>query len=46
MALEWFSASPTSTCRRHEIDAQLYVTRLLANFPSWPARDHDARLPD
>jgi hypothetical protein len=46
MALEWFSVSPTCTCRRHEIDAQLYVTPLLVNFPSRPARDHDAWLPD
>jgi transposase len=39
-------ASLTSTCRRHEIDPQLYLTQLLLNFPSWPARDLDAWLPD
>jgi len=39
-------ASLTSTCRRHEIDPQLYLTQLLVNFPSWPARDLDAWLPD
>src|ERR1035438_2664471 len=38
-------ASLTSTCRRHEIDPQLYLTRLLVNLPSWPARDLDAWLP-
>jgi transposase len=39
-------ASLTSTCHRHEIDPQLYFTQLLMNFPSWPARDLDAWLPD
>jgi len=39
-------ASLTSTCRRHEIDPQLYLTQLLVNLPSWPARDLDAWLPD
>jgi len=39
-------ASLTSTCRRHEIDSQLYLTQLLLNFPSWPVRDLDAWLPD
>ena len=39
-------ASLTSTCRRHEIDLQLYLTQLLVNLPSWPARDLDAWLPD
>jgi transposase len=39
-------ASLTSTCRRHEIDPQLYLTQLLVNFPSWPVRDLDAWLPD
>jgi transposase len=39
-------ASLTSTCRRHEIDPQLYLTQLLVNFPSWPARALDAWLPD
>jgi hypothetical protein len=39
-------ASLISTCRRHEIDPQLYLTQLLVNLPSWPARDLDAWLPD
>jgi len=39
-------ATLTSTCRRHEIDPQLYLTQLLVNLPSWPARDLDAWLPD
>jgi len=39
-------ASLTSTCRRHEIDPQLYFTQLLMNLPSWPARDVEAWLPD
>jgi hypothetical protein len=39
-------ASLTFICRRHEIDLQLYLTRLLLNLPSWPARDLDAWLPD
>jgi len=39
-------ASLTSTCRRHEIDPQHYLTQLLVNLPSWPARDLDAWLPD
>ena len=29
-------ASMTSTCRRHEINAELYHTQLLANLPSTP----------
>jgi len=39
-------ASLTSTCRRHEIDPQLYLTQLLVNLPSWPARGLDTWLPD
>ena len=39
-------ASLTSTCRRHEVDPQLYLTQLLMNLPAWPARDLDAWLPD
>jgi transposase len=39
-------ASLTSTCRRHAIDPQLYLTQLLLNLPSWPVRDLDAWLPD
>jgi hypothetical protein len=39
-------ASLTSTCRRHQVDPQLYLTQLLLNLPGWPARDLDAWLPD
>jgi transposase len=39
-------ASLTSSCRRHEMDPQLYFMQLLMNLPSWPANDIDAWLPD
>jgi transposase len=39
-------ASLTSTCRRHQVDPQLYLTQLLMNLPSWPVRDLDVWLPD
>ena len=39
-------ASLTSTCRRHDVDPQLYLTQLLMNLPAWPARDLDDWLPD
>ena len=39
-------ASLTSTCRRHEVDPQLYFTQLLVNLPSWPVSDLNAWLPD
>ena len=39
-------ASLTSTCRRHDVDPQLYLTQLLMNLPTWPQRDLDAWLPD
>ena len=39
-------ASLTSSCRRHEMDPQLYFIELLMNLPSWPASDLDAWLPD
>jgi transposase len=39
-------ASLTSSCRRHEMDPQLYFMQLLTNLPSWPANDIDAWLPD
>jgi len=39
-------ASLTSTCRRHEIDPQLYLTQLLMNLPTWRVRELDAWLPD
>jgi hypothetical protein len=39
-------ATLTSTCRRHQVDPQLYLTQLLMNLPSWPVHDLDACLPD
>jgi hypothetical protein len=39
-------ASLTSTCRRHDVDPQLYLTQLPVNLPTWPVRDLDAWLPD
>jgi transposase len=39
-------ASLTSTCRRHDIDPQLYLTQLLTNLPSAPDCDFSAWLPD
>jgi transposase len=39
-------ASLTSSCRRHEMDPQLYFMQLVMNFPSWPANDIYAWLPD
>src|SRR5437660_810854 len=39
-------ASLTSSCRRHDMDPHLYFMQLLANLPTWPARDLDAWLPD
>ena len=39
-------ASLTSTCRRHDVDPQLYLTQLFMNLPAWPARDLDDWLPD
>jgi len=39
-------SSFTSTCRRHSIDPQLYLTQLLVNLPAWPMRDLQAWLPD
>ncbi len=39
-------ASLTSTCRRHDVDPQLYLTQLLMNLPTWPHRDLDTWLPD
>lgn len=38
-------ASITSTCRRHEIDPQLYFTQLLTNLPTTPI-DYPNWLPD
>ena len=39
-------ASLTSTCRRHEVDPQRYLTQLLFNLPSLRVRDLPAWLPD
>jgi hypothetical protein len=39
-------ASLTSTCRRHEVDPQLYLTQLLVNLPSARLSDLPAWLPD
>jgi transposase len=39
-------SSITSTCRRHEIDPQLYLTQLLANLPATPMSQLEQWLPD
>ena len=39
-------SSLTSTCRRHEIDPQHYLTQLLTNLPGTPMSELDAWLPD
>jgi transposase len=39
-------SSLTSTCRRHEIDPQVYLTQLLANLPSTSMSQLDHWLPD
>jgi transposase len=39
-------ASLTSTCRRHDIDPQIYLTQLLTNLPASPDGDLSAWLPD
>jgi transposase len=39
-------ASLTSTCRRHDMDPQLYLTQLLVNLPALKLRDLPAWLPD
>jgi len=39
-------ASLTSTCRRHEIDPQIYLTQLLANLPLTSEGDLSGWLPD
>lgn len=39
-------ASFTSTCRRHEIDVQRYLTQLLTNLPDHPMSTLDDWLPD
>jgi len=39
-------SSLTSTCRRHAINPQTYLTQLLANLPDTPPNRVDAWLPD
>ena len=39
-------SSITSTCRRHGIDPQFYLTQLLTNLPSTPTSQIDMWLPD
>jgi hypothetical protein len=36
----------TSTCRRHDLNPQLYLTQLLANLPDTPVSQLDRWLPD
>jgi len=36
----------TSTCRRHHIDPQRYLTQLLANLPDTPISQLEQWLPD
>jgi len=39
-------SSLTSTCRRHDINPQAYLTQLLANLPDTPIGDVDQWLPE
>lgn len=39
-------ASLTSTCRRHDVDPQLYLTQLLMNLPAAQMSELSAWLPD
>jgi len=39
-------SSLTSTCQRHSIDPERYLTQLLANLPSTPISQLDQWLPD
>ena len=39
-------ASLTSTCRRHDVDPQLYLTQLLINLPTTSIGELPAWLPD
>src|ERR1700731_4843866 len=39
-------ASLTSTCRRHDVDPQLYLTQLLINLPTLPISQLPQWLPD
>ena len=39
-------SSLTSTCRRHDVDPQRYLTQLLVNLPGTPAAELGSWLPD
>ena len=39
-------ASLTSTCRRHDIDPQIYLTQLLTNLPLTPDAEFSNWMPD
>jgi transposase len=39
-------SSLTSTCRRHNIDPQRYLTQLLTNLPATPISQLEQRMPD
>lgn len=39
-------SSLASTCRRHDLDPQRYLTQLLLNLPATPASQIDQWLPD
>ncbi len=39
-------SSLTSTCRRHEVDPQRYLTQLLVNLPATPVSQLERWLPD
>jgi transposase len=39
-------ASLTSTCRRHNVDPQLYLTQLLMNLPAARMNELSVGLPD
>ena len=39
-------SSLTSSCRRHAVDPQVYLTQLLVNLPKTPAEELDHWLPD
>ena len=39
-------SSLTSTCQRHQINPELYLTQLLVNLPDTPVSQLDAWLPD
>ena len=39
-------ASLTSTCRRHDVDSQLYLTQLLMNLPQAKVSELSVWLPN